>query len=52
MVAAGSGKKIIDGMLLVKNAMRSRNQNARKNEKVKLKGTSSPIFFAHHLKVR
>jgi hypothetical protein len=34
MVDAGSGKITIDGMLLAKNATKSRNQNARKNETV------------------
>jgi translation elongation factor EF-1alpha len=51
---AGSGKKTIAGMLLVKNAMMSRSQNAKKNVIVNnLKGASSSLFFlAHHLKVR
>jgi hypothetical protein len=34
MVDVGSGKITIDGMLLAKNATKSRNQNARKNETV------------------
>jgi len=49
---AGSGKKTIAGMLLVKNAMMSRSQSARKSVTVNnLKGASSSLFFfAHPLK--
>jgi len=43
---AGSGKKTIAGMLLVKNAMMLRSQSARKSATVNnLKGASSSLFF-------
>jgi hypothetical protein len=43
---AGSGKKTIAGMLLVKNAMMSRSQSARKSATVNnLKGAFSSFFF-------
>jgi hypothetical protein len=46
MADVGSGKITIDGMLLVKNATKSRNQNARKNGTVNnLMGASAPYFF-------
>lgn len=48
MVDAGSGKKTIAGMLLVKNAMMSRSQSARKSATVNnLKGVFSSLFFWH-----
>jgi hypothetical protein len=50
MVDVGSGKITIDGMLLVKNATKSRNQNARKNGTVNnIKGADAPYFFANSL---
>jgi len=46
MVGAGSGKITIDGMLLVKNATKLRNQNEKKNGIVNnLKGADAPYFF-------
>jgi hypothetical protein len=48
MVGAGSGKRIIVGILLAKNATKSRSQNARKSATVNnLKGASSSLFFLH-----
>jgi hypothetical protein len=43
---AGSGKKTIAGMLLVKNAMKSKSQSVRKSAIVNnLKGAFSSLFF-------